>query len=407
MPDKDVLLITGGQTPALVTETLYALAERARAQVAGAFRPGEVIIAGTRRTEAAFRTGGLEAKIAELYDSYGLGAPPPCSYAVPDLDDIRTSEDAAPFGNLMAKLVRRLTGDASVRLHLSIAGGRKTMGGYGFAAMMHYGRARDELSHVLIFPEKAEQAADFWYPECKSRPLTARGGGRLLDENGVQMDARDIQVDLALIPFSSVRDILPKELLKRDLDYAEVVIQVQIALGNTRPKLILVPGLRHVQLSIGPAFTLPPADFAYVQMLAEWARDNHIGAGPDGVGANHTGWLSDAMLSRPQDGIVNPAARFKNIYDKLRGPGSQVEANVHLNTAHEDAGTADQRRKDNLERFRVPRSHWKKQLESRISNQALREAYLCVQEDEDGVRYGMNLRPEDITIVQADEVETL
>jgi CRISPR-associated protein (TIGR02584 family) len=50
-----------------------------------------------------------------------------------------------------------------VSLHVSIAGGRKTMGFYAGYALSLYGRAQDRMSHVLV-DEKFEKGINFYYP---------------------------------------------------------------------------------------------------------------------------------------------------------------------------------------------------------------------------------------------------
>lgn len=50
----------------------------------------------------------------------------------------------------IVELVRRCTQDDQTALHVSIAGGRKTMGFFMGYALSLYGRPQDRLSHVLV-----------------------------------------------------------------------------------------------------------------------------------------------------------------------------------------------------------------------------------------------------------------
>jgi CRISPR-associated protein (TIGR02584 family) len=66
------------------------------------------------------------------------------------LDDIRTPADNERAADFITEIVRQLTGDEHSELHVSIAGGRKTMGYYLGYALSLFGRAQDRLSHVLV-----------------------------------------------------------------------------------------------------------------------------------------------------------------------------------------------------------------------------------------------------------------
>ena len=72
-------------------------------------------------------------------------------------------------------------------LHVSIAGGRKTMGFYVGYALSLFARDQDRLSHVLV-PPSLESRQDFFYPPPPPfPPLHAgegEGGGQLGPEGG-------------------------------------------------------------------------------------------------------------------------------------------------------------------------------------------------------------------------------
>ena len=54
--------------------------------------------------------------------------------------------------DFITEQVRQITADPAASLHVSIAGGRKTMGFYAGYALSLFGRAQDQLSHVLVSP---------------------------------------------------------------------------------------------------------------------------------------------------------------------------------------------------------------------------------------------------------------
>ncbi len=60
--------------------------------------------------------------------------------------------DNAAVADFITEEVREITADPNASLHVSIAGGRKTMGFYVGYALSLFGRAQDRLSHVLVPP---------------------------------------------------------------------------------------------------------------------------------------------------------------------------------------------------------------------------------------------------------------
>lgn len=69
------------------------------------------------------------------------------------LDDLRSAEENAALADFLVAFIRDRTQDPNVRLHCSVAGGRKTMGVYLALALQLYGRPGDTLFHVLVSPE--------------------------------------------------------------------------------------------------------------------------------------------------------------------------------------------------------------------------------------------------------------
>jgi CRISPR-associated protein NE0113 (Cas_NE0113) len=130
---RRILLAVTGLTPQIVTETLYALAVERRLWV-----PTEIRIITTRRgADKAARTLLSEKGwVHRLRQDYGL---PAIRFGVEDihvitgpkgvpLDDILDEADNAAVADFITEEVRKITADPDASLHVSIAGGRKTMG---------------------------------------------------------------------------------------------------------------------------------------------------------------------------------------------------------------------------------------------------------------------------------------
>ena len=218
-----VLLGTLGLSGAVVTETLWALHRANRADW-----PNEIRLLATAKARARFRSQ-ISEKVAALSDALGEPAPLIRFLVAPDaagedLDDIRRLDDAVAFGDLAAEHIREITEEPDTQLHLSIAGGRKTMSYHAGAAMTIYGREQDRLSHVLVDPIEFETAG-FWWPDQPDRWIETRQG---------RLDAREARLDLLDIPFVRLRSLIPEADLSRPLSYGQIV-SVAISAAKREP----------------------------------------------------------------------------------------------------------------------------------------------------------------------------
>jgi CRISPR-associated protein (TIGR02584 family) len=172
------------------------------------------------------------------------------------LHDIRSPAENAMAADSITAFVRRLCLDAESAVHVSIAGGRKSMGYYLGYALSLFGREQDRLSHVLV-SEPFETMRDFYYP-----PRTPRV---LVTAQGNPVTTADARIDLADIPFVRLRDGLPSDLLGGDATFSETVA------AATRE--IAPPALRFVTKecaveAAGQSLRLPPLLWAWYRMHA-------------------------------------------------------------------------------------------------------------------------------------------
>jgi CRISPR-associated protein (TIGR02584 family) len=264
---RRVLLSVVGLSPQVVTETVYALARSGRESCV----PTEILLITTAE-------GASRARLALLSDEPGWFQRLRHDYALPPiafdagsisvvaasdgspLDDIRTPEDNLSAADRITERVRELTADPDCALHVSIAGGRKTMGYYAGYALSLFGRPQDRLSHVLV-SEPFESSWEFFYPTPYSRVIQVPKD-RLAD-------TADARVTLAEIPFVSLRSELPRALLDGRATFAGTVAAAREALGT--PELVLDPERRCVAFG-GRVFVLPPSEFALLAVLAHRAR---------------------------------------------------------------------------------------------------------------------------------------
>jgi CRISPR-associated protein (TIGR02584 family) len=244
---RRILLAVTGLTPQIVTETLYALAVKGTPR----WVPTAIRIITTRQGAEKAERLSLSAELRRLCDDYDL---PEAAFGVEDiriiksangkpLDDILDENDNAAVADFITEEVRELTADPNASLHVSIAGGRKTMGFYVGYALSLFGREQDRLSHVLVPP--LLESSEFFYP----RP-----------------GAADAQVHLGTIPFVRLRQELPDHLLEGGAPFSEAVAEAQKALPPLA--LHLEPATLTVTAG-GERFALKPAQFAFYWMMAE------------------------------------------------------------------------------------------------------------------------------------------
>ena len=174
MSRSRTLLSIMGAKPALITETIYALAIAPEPWV-----PHRVRIVTTAH-------GAKEAREKLIGDNhfgrliYDLGL---TIDALRDehiwviqrrgreLDDIRTLDDNEAAQQLILTKIRELTDPEDTELHVSLAGGRKTMSFSAGYALSLLGREQDRLSHVLV--AEGYERPDFFYPENRENRTPA------------------------------------------------------------------------------------------------------------------------------------------------------------------------------------------------------------------------------------------
>lgn len=197
---REVLLFVAGTTPQIITETIYALIHKKPPVY-----PDEIVVLTTTlgkqiMMKNLFDSGKLRTFCREFDLSENMlneesilvvkdheGSP---------LDDIRDSSDNECLGNFITAVIREKTCHDNIRLHCSLAGGRKTMSFYLGSALQLFGRPWDRLYHVLVTPE-FEARPDFYYKPKQSKTL---------ENDGVRLSTKDAEIYLAELPFIRLRE---------------------------------------------------------------------------------------------------------------------------------------------------------------------------------------------------------
>lgn len=305
---RRILLAVTGLSPQVVTETVFALAVQRKP----AWIPTEIrVISTSEGAERARLTllGNDPGWFQRLRRDYGL---PPIrfdekrirSLRRPDgrmLDDIRTLEENEAAADALLEEIRQATASAD-SVHVSIAGGRKTMGFFAGYALSLLGREQDALSHVLVEPP-FESHPDFFYPSPAPRIIYTP------PPQSRPLDASRARVTLAEIPFVRLRQWVGEKALAAPAAYARLVgmVQQELAAG-----LRLAPSQRRVTVG-GRSITLPPAEFAFYAMVAR------------------AGAAGKALESPGEGGSPAHAQAFLEEYRRCCGPhGGHVRTAVAL-----------------------------------------------------------------------------
>lgn len=292
---RRVLFCTIGATPQVVTETVWALNRRTPPWI-----PDEIHIVTTTFALERIRAA-LLSPTGQLAALFG-GTPPPVSVHVPTrggpplvisrdtetaappadaLRDVNTQGDAAAMGTLILRILAAITRDDDTELHVSLAGGRKTMSAHALLAMSLVARPRDEASHVLVAPEAFEDNFGFWDPGQADWVRPRPPATELLDPS---------EAVVTLVPL--LRHEVKDAAALAALDLTEMVNLVNLA-----ATLPASPGirldLRSNELIAGEVRRrLKPKEFALYRLVATARKHAWPGVGPDGEGEGHAGWLS-------------------------------------------------------------------------------------------------------------------
>jgi len=226
-----VLLSLVGTAPAVLTETVWALAHQEDPVIPDRIIAITTSTGAARIREKVFNDGhweqmlkDLSADGAEIEGKLRFGPIAESIRVFPDasrsreLDDIRSAEDNEAVAELFMEIIRSFVENDSIRLIVSIAGGRKTTSALLYSVMSLLGRAEDQIHHILIDDEWVFQP-DFMYPGCK---------GVFTDkQTGKSLSSKDAKLQLVDVPFVPLRYLFERELQGSAGGFASLMNQVR------------------------------------------------------------------------------------------------------------------------------------------------------------------------------------
>lgn len=358
---KHTLLATTGASPQIVTETLYAIHHDNQRW------PDDIYLITTsfgkrKAVEGLLEKQHLQRLCEELqrpmpaFDASHVLVTPGADGT--EVEDARSLQDHEALANFITEEVRKRTAATDTSLHVSLAGGRKTMTFYIGYAMSLFGRPLDKLSHVLV-SEGYEGPNDFYFPTQQSCPVLYQSGPRngqpVTDPQGNKLDAKNAKITLAFIPFVRLRDGLPEALHNGTNSFIDTVAAIQKSLEPARLEIYRESGKKTPTVKCGnQRVKLPPVQLAWLIWWAERAQTKETTQAP-----------------REKDDSSNlPSERFLQIYGNIDNP-----ARVAFSPSSDRQVVAERTQKYQSMKTNLASGIYKKFFEQGISKleKALRE----------------------------------
>jgi len=285
---ETTLVAVTGLSPAVLTETLWALAHEVEPVI-----PERIVVLTTQTGRerllpwfapdgawARFRADLAAATGLDLRDKLRFGPSAQAIRVIPDpqyardLADIVTPEDNRATAEFFLEVLRSFTEGSDTRLVASIAGGRKTMGVLLHSVMTLVGRVQDRILHVLV-SDPWDRIPGFLYPGCQ--------GEFKHPETGVPLQSAEARPILAEVPFIPLRYLFERDLSRTPHNYIALMNRLRSLAAGFAPEL---------RLSFDPRL-------CYVEVNG---RPVNLSPGEYGL------WLAYATLRREREGALETSA---------------------------------------------------------------------------------------------------
>lgn len=298
---KTVLCCVVGMSPAVITETVWALAHLKKPVVLD-----EIVALTTVRGRKGIQeqlfssTGGVEcgwgrlvADLAKEGVSVGgklrFGMSHDCVrlFSDPsgnsDLEDITTTSENAAAADFMLKVLREFTENPNTQLYASIAGGRKTMSALMLSCMSLLGRDQDHVLHVLVNePFDKPVAPPFLFPgSCDRHELSGR-----------TYKSSEAKLDLIDLPFVKMRGWYQDKFKTVPPSYSDLVFGIQKSAPPAVNHPLLTFDFEHGEVTAdGETLGLSPAELL---ALTFWVSVDNFSEIPGLMTAYHASTVTKA-----------------------------------------------------------------------------------------------------------------
>jgi len=244
-----VLFAVVGMSPAVITETIWALAHEKRPVI-----PDRVVVLTTSSGRAQIVKQLLSAAKGTLsgWDSLknalakeGIDVTDRLKFGntgdsiraftssdgAHELSDIATSADNAVAADFMLRHLRGFTDNPETTVIASIAGGRKTMSALIISCMSLLAREQDRVCHVLVNPPyDTPLTPPFLFP-CKRV--------KHVDRDGKAYSSVDAVIELADVPFVRMLGWYREKFDHQPPNYSALVASVQKQVPKVYPVITL------------------------------------------------------------------------------------------------------------------------------------------------------------------------
>lgn len=266
---RKVLMCVSGMSPAVITETLYALITQDEP-----FVPDEIHVITTltgkdkvlrdlltpqtghfHRLMSDYlpgRTIRFDASTVHVISQDRPGGPAlapghpfggllrePIEPAQPvmlttELADIQTNEDNEAAANTIYRVMRRLKDQPGTRLHASVAGGRKSMSFYMGHAFSLLADVDDSLSHVLVSEPFENARFRFYYPPRTPQTLAYEDA-----QVRHEVNTADAHIELAELSVLKLGGFLGQDWPEKAKNSLSFAVQLaQAALGAPKVRVV-------------------------------------------------------------------------------------------------------------------------------------------------------------------------
>ena len=264
MARERVLLCLVGMSPAVLTETVWALA------LEHGWVPDRVEVltteVGKRKLVAEVLEPGVWGRLCSALAARGVETAALAAFGAANvhcfswqgayLEDLTTEVENLAAADLLLGEVRKWTETAGTEVVASIAGGRKTMGALLLSCLSLLGRAQDRVCHVLVSPPfDGGVEPPFYFPE-QGQPYRVRQGANA----GRVLSAESAKVRCFFVPYVRMREAYAEHFRQQVPSYKRLVEEVEQAVAKV-PEVVL--DLTDGTLTVnGQALKLAATEFA-------------------------------------------------------------------------------------------------------------------------------------------------
>lgn len=244
--DKSIILISVvGTSPAVLTETVWALAHQKKPVV-----PDEIVVITTKRGRESIENmlfgedkGWERLKTALASEKikidkkllFGLGSivSPLSADRNSELEDIASTEENSLAADFFLETLRKYTERPDTQVYASIAGGRKTMSALMLSCMSLLGREDDHVLHVLVNPPfDGYMEPTFLFPEANVKYKQPKGDKK-------SYSSKDANIELIDLPFVKMRGWYQDKFKETYPSYTRLVSEVQKVAPNANVRVKL------------------------------------------------------------------------------------------------------------------------------------------------------------------------